>query len=140
MISWKIWIEKEWKNEKITKLYIKRRVEANSLLNFSFFISRRCVHITDIGVGYISTMGSLSALFLRWCILLRDFGLQHLCGMKSLQVLSVAGKINLKPAPYVTLHLKNELHRPPFLKDEQLLNKCYFQTLFSYINNWPMVL
>lgn len=125
----------------MTKLYIKRRVEVNSLLNFSFFISRRCVHITDIGVGYISTMGSLSALFLRWCILLRDFGLQHLCGMKSLQVLSVAGKINLKSALYVPYiarrNLKNKLHRPPFLKDEQLLNKCYFQTftLFSYINN-----
>lgn len=51
----------------------------------------RCVHITDIGVGYISTMVSLSALFLRWCSQLRDFGLQHLCVMRSLQVLSVAG-------------------------------------------------
>ena len=55
----------------------------------------RCVHITDIGVGYISTMVSLSALFLRWCSQLRDFGLQHLCVMRSLQVLSVAGKIAL---------------------------------------------
>ncbi|KAK0089564.1 hypothetical protein PV325_006693 [Microctonus aethiopoides] len=53
--------------------------------------SNGCVHVTDIGVGYISTMGSLSALFLRWCSQLRDFGLQHLCGMRSLQVLSVAG-------------------------------------------------
>ncbi|XP_032688878.1 F-box/LRR-repeat protein 16 isoform X1 [Odontomachus brunneus] len=51
----------------------------------------RCVHITDIGVGYISTMVSLSALFLRWCSQLRDFGLQHLCVMRSLQVLSLAG-------------------------------------------------
>ncbi|XP_015523384.1 F-box/LRR-repeat protein 16 isoform X1 [Neodiprion pinetum] len=51
----------------------------------------RCVNVTDIGVGYISTMGSLSALFLRWCLQLRDFGLQHLCSMRSLQVLSVAG-------------------------------------------------
>ncbi|XP_049779600.1 F-box/LRR-repeat protein 16 [Schistocerca cancellata] len=51
----------------------------------------RCVHITDIGVGYVSTMLSLSALFLRWCSQLRDFGLQHLCGMRNLQVLSLAG-------------------------------------------------
>ena len=26
----------------------------------------RCVHISDIGVGYISTMLALSSLFLRW--------------------------------------------------------------------------
>ncbi|GLV44809.1 uncharacterized protein CBL_14620 [Carabus blaptoides fortunei] len=51
----------------------------------------RCVHVTDIGVGYISTMLSLSALFLRWCSQVRDFGLQHLCGMRNLQVLSLAG-------------------------------------------------
>ncbi|XP_058830837.1 F-box/LRR-repeat protein 16 [Topomyia yanbarensis] len=51
----------------------------------------RCVHITDIGVGYISTMLSLSALFLRWCTQIRDFGLQHLCSMRNLQVLSLAG-------------------------------------------------
>ncbi|ETN66603.1 hypothetical protein AND_001604 [Anopheles darlingi] len=50
-----------------------------------------CVHITDIGVGYISTMLSLSALFLRWCTQIRDFGLQHLCSMRNLQVLSLAG-------------------------------------------------
>uniref|UniRef100_T1GU39 ATP synthase subunit s, mitochondrial n=1 Tax=Megaselia scalaris TaxID=36166 RepID=T1GU39_MEGSC len=51
----------------------------------------RCVHITDIGVGYISTMLSLTALFLRWCSQVRDFGLQHLCSMRNLQVLSLAG-------------------------------------------------
>lgn len=51
----------------------------------------RCVHITDIGVGYISTMLSLSALFLRWCSQVRDFGLNHLCGMRNIQVLSLAG-------------------------------------------------
>ncbi|XP_017771168.1 PREDICTED: F-box/LRR-repeat protein 16 [Nicrophorus vespilloides] len=51
----------------------------------------RCVHVTDIGVGYISTMLSLSALYLRWCSQLRDFGLQHLCGMRNLQILSLAG-------------------------------------------------
>lgn len=52
----------------------------------------RCVHITDIGVGYISTMRHLTALYLRWCSQVRDFGLQHLCGMANLQVLSLAGK------------------------------------------------
>ncbi|SPP76778.1 F-box/LRR-repeat protein 16 [Drosophila guanche] len=51
----------------------------------------RCVHITDIGVGYVSTMLSLTALFLRWCSQVRDFGLQHLCSMRNLQVLSLAG-------------------------------------------------
>ncbi|CAH0545968.1 unnamed protein product [Brassicogethes aeneus] len=51
----------------------------------------RCVHITDIGIGYISTMLSLSALYLRWCSQIRDFGLQHLCGMRNLQILSLAG-------------------------------------------------
>ncbi|XP_076043333.1 uncharacterized protein LOC143026581 [Oratosquilla oratoria] len=51
----------------------------------------RCVHITDIGVGYISTMLSLTALFLRWCSQVRDFGVQHLCSMRNLQVLSLAG-------------------------------------------------
>ena len=51
----------------------------------------RCVHITDIGVGYISTMQSLVALYLRWCSQVRDFGVQHLCGMRSLQLLSLAG-------------------------------------------------
>ncbi|XP_071538836.1 uncharacterized protein [Panulirus ornatus] len=51
----------------------------------------RCVHITDIGVGYISTMLSLSALFLRWCSQVRDFGVQHLCSMRNIQVLSLAG-------------------------------------------------
>ncbi|CAL4125361.1 unnamed protein product, partial [Meganyctiphanes norvegica] len=51
----------------------------------------RCVHVTDIGVGYISTMLSLTALFLRWCSQVRDFGVQHLCSMRNLQVLSLAG-------------------------------------------------
>lgn len=51
----------------------------------------RCVHVTDIGVGYVSTMLSLSALFLRWCSQVRDFGVQHLCSMRNIQVLSLAG-------------------------------------------------
>lgn len=79
------------------------------LTNFcTLFLSVRCMHVTDTGVGYISTMASLSALFLRWCILLRDFGLKRLCGMKSLQVLSVAGKINQRPVLYDALHCKSK--------------------------------
>ena len=57
------------------------------------FCLLRCVHISDIGVGYISTMLALSSLFLRWCALIRDFGLQHICGMRNIRILSVAGAI-----------------------------------------------
>ena len=55
------------------------------------FLFYRCVHITDIGIGYISTMLALNTLFLRWCTQIRDFGLQHICGMRSMQILSLAG-------------------------------------------------
>jgi F-box/leucine-rich repeat protein 16 len=51
------------------------------------------VHITDIGIGYISTMLALHTLYLRWCTQIRDFGLQHICGMRSMQILSLAGKL-----------------------------------------------
>lgn len=53
-----------------------------------------CVHITDIGVGYVSTMLSLTSLFLRWCTQLRDYSLQHLNTMRNLQILSLAGKLS----------------------------------------------
>lgn len=62
-----------------------------SVFSSSQFWDNRCIHITDIGVGYISTMLSLTALFLRWCSQVRDFGLQHLCSMRNLQILSLAG-------------------------------------------------
>jgi len=48
--------------------------------------------MTDIGIGYISTMLALHTLYLRWCTQIRDFGLQHICGMRSMQVLSLAGE------------------------------------------------
>lgn len=54
-----------------------------------------CVHITDIGVGYVSTMLSLTSLFLRWCTQLRDYSLQHLNTMRNLQILSLAGKLSI---------------------------------------------
>ena len=54
--------------------------------------SFRCCHITDIGIGYISTMLALTTLYLRWCTQIRDFGLQHICGMRNLTILSLAGE------------------------------------------------
>ena len=52
----------------------------------------RCVHVTDIGLGYAATMGRLTHLSLRWCPQIRDFGIQTLCSMKSLRSLSLSGK------------------------------------------------
>lgn len=57
------------------------------------------MHITDIGLGYLSTIPNLAVLYLRWCSQIRDFGLQHLCSMKNLRVLSLAGD-----TIYVALH------------------------------------
>lgn len=57
-----------------------------------YFYLFRCSHVTDIGVGYLSTMTSLLKLFLRWCTQIRDFGLQHMYSMRNLRVLSLAGK------------------------------------------------
>ena len=51
----------------------------------------RCSQVTDLGLGFLSTMTSLQRLYLRWCCQLRDFGLQHVYIMSSLQVLSLAG-------------------------------------------------
>ncbi|XP_068083726.1 F-box/LRR-repeat protein 16 [Anabrus simplex] len=88
----------------------------------------RCVHITDIGVGYISTMLSLSALFLRWCSQVRDFGLQHLCGMRNLQVLSLAG------CPLLTSSGLSSLIQLRHLQELELTN-CpgASQELFEYL-------
>ncbi|XP_053669740.1 F-box/LRR-repeat protein 16 [Anopheles nili] len=88
----------------------------------------RCVHITDIGVGYISTMLSLSALFLRWCTQIRDFGLQHLCSMRNLQVLSLAG------CPLLTSSGLSSLIQLRHLQELELTN-CpgASQELFGYL-------
>ena len=65
----------------------------------------RCCHVTDIGIGYISTMLALNTLYLRWCSQIRDFGLQHICGMRSMQILSLAGKtMRLNKVYCVTLY------------------------------------
>eukprot|EP00058_Branchiostoma_floridae_P021544 XP_002607034.1 hypothetical protein BRAFLDRAFT_127069 [Branchiostoma floridae] len=57
-----------------------------------------CVRITDTGLGFLSTMTSLTALYLRWCCQVQDFGLQHIYSMKKLRVLSLAGCPLLTPA------------------------------------------
>jgi len=62
----------------------------------------RCCHVTDIGIGYLSTMTSLCRLYLRWCTLLRDFGLQHLYTMKNLTALSLAGT-SRQPQPTIPI-------------------------------------
>ncbi|XP_059167065.1 F-box/LRR-repeat protein 16-like [Physella acuta] len=51
----------------------------------------RCTHITDIGIGYVSTMTSLTRLYIRWCVQVGDFGLHHIFSMRNLRVLSIAG-------------------------------------------------
>lgn len=99
------------------------------LIFFSLYIYMfRCVHITDIGVGYISTMLSLTALFLRWCSQVRDFGLQHLCSMRNLQVLSLAG------CPLLTSSGLSSLIQLRHLQELELTN-CpgASQELFEYL-------
>ena len=73
---------------RVSVTYLVRFLPIPIIINNVF----RCVHITDIGIGYISTMVNLHTLYLRWCGQIRDFGLSHLCGMRGLQVLSLAGK------------------------------------------------
>ena len=72
------------------KITLKKLIGTYSNANHATF-PFRCVHITDIGIGYISTMLALHTLYLRWCTQIRDFGLQHICGMRSMQILSLAG-------------------------------------------------
>ncbi len=59
---------------------------------FLFLFVFRCLHITDIGLGYIATMAHLESLSVRWCPQVRDFGLQALISLRSLRTLSIAGK------------------------------------------------
>ncbi|KAG5893156.1 hypothetical protein JTB14_000417 [Gonioctena quinquepunctata] len=88
----------------------------------------RCVHITDIGIGYISTMLSLSSLYLRWCSQIGDFGLQHLCGMRNLQILSLAG------CPLLTSSGLSSLIQLRHMKELELTN-CpgASKELFDYL-------
>ncbi len=63
------------------------------------YIFCRCVNITDIGLGYLSTMPCMQILFLRWCSQIRDGGVQHLSTMRSLRVLSLAGTYSINIVP-----------------------------------------
>lgn len=60
---------------------------------FLFFCRNRCVHVTDIGLGYAATMSRLSSLSIRWCPQIRDFGIQTLCSMKSLKSIALSGQL-----------------------------------------------
>ena len=51
----------------------------------------RCIHVTDIGLGYAATMSRLSSLSIRWCPQVRDFGIQTLCSLKSLKSIALSG-------------------------------------------------
>lgn len=74
----------------------------------------RCVNITDIGIGYLSTMPTLQILFLRWCSQIRDNGVQHLSTMRNLEILSLAGKY------YNYVHKISYFHR--YLVSTKYLN------------------
>ncbi|CAM9651493.1 unnamed protein product [Lampetra fluviatilis] len=89
----------------------------------------RCVRVTDLGLGYLSTMPSLRSLNLRWCCQIQDFGLQHLYGMRSLRVLSLAG------CPLLTMAGLSGLARLASLEELELTN-CpgASQELFRYLN------
>ena len=69
------------------------------MYQFVKYWRRRSLLVTDIGVGYLCTMLSLTSLSLRWCTQIRDFGVQHLCNMKNLQILSLAGEF-----PLINMH------------------------------------
>lgn len=97
---------------------------------FSCFVPFRCVHITDIGVGYISTMLSLTALFLRWCSQVRDFGLQHLCSMRNLQVLSLAGNVIISVSHAIFLLFRWNFHCF-MIYWNNLFNECHWIHLLN---------
>lgn len=113
----------------LEELTLDRFVIRPPNLSTNSFGSRfRCIHITDIGVGYISTMISLNALFLRWCSQIRDFGLQHLCSMRNLQVLSLAG------CPLLTSSGLSSIIQLRHLQELELTNCAgASQELFSYL-------
>lgn len=108
---------------------IERLKENLTLFFFSLLLApNRCIHISDIGVGYISTMISLQALFLRWCSQIRDFGLQHLCSMRNLQVLSLAG------CPLLTSSGLSSIIQLRHLQELELTNCAGASAeLFSYL-------
>ena len=86
----------------------------------------RCVHITDIGIGYISTMLALHTLYLRWCTQIRDFGLQHICGMRSMQILSLAGTCQtVQNSYYQDSHSCFHVKKKEFMNSLKLIKRMY---------------
>lgn len=64
----------------------------------------RCALISDMGIGYVSTMASLQKLYLRYCQQVRDLGVHHIYSMRKLRCLSLAGKAHfLLPLPPLPL-------------------------------------
>ena len=102
----------------------------------NFDVLFRCLHVTDIGLGYVATMTNLKTLSLRWCPQIRDFGLQTICSMRSLKNLSVAGQFN-----YNLIHYQINIK----LSFQVVLNwlSMAFHVLSNYNNwmnwNWPTV-
>jgi F-box/leucine-rich repeat protein 16 len=87
----------------------------------------RCVHVTDIGLGYAATMGKLTTLSLRWCPQIRDFGVQTLCSMKYLKSLSLAGKAFDPPSHPDTSHPLRHCVLP--------MTDFYFYLLLCHVNS-----
>ena len=110
------------------KITLKKLIGTYSNANHATF-PFRCVHITDIGIGYISTMLALHTLYLRWCTQIRDFGLQHICGMRSMQILSLAGTCQTVQNSYYQdshscFHVKKE-----FMNSLKLIKRRYLRIL-----------
>lgn len=100
---------------------------ASGITSWSIRRTFRCVHITDIGIGYISTMLALNTLYLRWCTQIRDFGLQHICGMRSMQILSLAGIYTLyrkRSIYFWNLRARNECRFP---KASETLSEIFYR-------------
>jgi len=94
----------------------------------------RCIHITDIGIGYISTMICLQALFLRWCSQLRNFSIQHLCGMRHLRILSLAGNdLKIHAPTYITRHFPKKSWRQVRKTRFCKYNSCSYKSGQSYV-------
>lgn len=112
---------------------------------FLFLLICRCLHITDIGLGYIATMAHLENLSVRWCPQVRDFGLQALISLRTLRTLSVAGKwtmLNFNSLQF-TRYLFHTFHCyaiiitiiiPYLFFSHRLFTRYHHRTVFSRAN------
>ncbi|KAG9509033.1 F-box/LRR-repeat protein 16 [Fragariocoptes setiger] len=76
----------------------------------------RCIHVTDVGLGYLSTMPNLHVLSLRWCQQITDLGLETLISMRTMTSLSIAG------CHQITMRSLLCLVRSPKLAELELTN------------------